>query len=229
MQDYRCSGPLSTKRAHVVIMFVKQGRSAGDARAGKKQGATEAFLMPTRLTLICDGATAATRVAAFPLDEPLEDRALSRAAVLGQALRRADRALTSPALRARQTAAALSLDAAVTPSARLRPRALGRAQAWGEQLCHVALGLRGSSYAMMRIRTNLEDHLPRESHHSVSLSNISHASYNIDRFTIWAFDLTSSANASAPTCVGNSASCVIVRKSRQFKIETGFAEQLQDA
>jgi broad specificity phosphatase PhoE len=83
--------------------------------------------MPTRLTLTCDGATAATRVAAFPLDEPLEDRALSRAAVLGQALRRADRALTSPALRARQTAAALSLDAAVTPSARLRPRALGRA------------------------------------------------------------------------------------------------------
>jgi broad specificity phosphatase PhoE len=66
--------------------------------------------MPTRLTLICDGATAATRVAAFPRDEPLEDRALSRAAVLGHGLRRADRALTSLALRARQTAA-LSLDA----------------------------------------------------------------------------------------------------------------------
>jgi broad specificity phosphatase PhoE len=65
--------------------------------------------MPTRLTLTCDGATAATRVAAFPLDEPLEDRAPSRAAVLGQALRRADRALTSPALRARQTAAIVSV------------------------------------------------------------------------------------------------------------------------
>lgn len=104
--------------AHVVIMFVKQGRGAGDARAGNKQGATETFLMPTRLTLICDGATAATRIAAFPLDEPLEDRALSRAAVLGHALRRADRALTSPALRARQTAAALSLDPAVNSSLR---------------------------------------------------------------------------------------------------------------
>ncbi len=74
--------------------------------------------MPRRLTLICDGATAATRAAAFPQDEPLEDRALSRAAVLGHALRRADCALTSPALRARQTAAALSLDAAVNSSLR---------------------------------------------------------------------------------------------------------------
>jgi broad specificity phosphatase PhoE len=74
--------------------------------------------MATRLTLICDGATAATRVAAFPRDEPLEDRALSRAAVLGHGLRRADRALTSLALRARQTAAALSLDAAVYSSLR---------------------------------------------------------------------------------------------------------------
>jgi broad specificity phosphatase PhoE len=74
--------------------------------------------MSVRLTLICHGATAATRAAAFPSDEPLEDRALSRAAALGQGLRRADRAWTSPALRARQTAAALSLDAAVHPSLR---------------------------------------------------------------------------------------------------------------
>ena len=39
--------------------------------------------MPTRLTLICHGATAATRSGAFPVDEPLEDRALARAAALG--------------------------------------------------------------------------------------------------------------------------------------------------
>ncbi|KGM30735.1 histidine phosphatase, partial [Inquilinus limosus MP06] len=38
--------------------------------------------MPTRLTLICHGATAATRSGAFPADEPLEDRALLRAAAL---------------------------------------------------------------------------------------------------------------------------------------------------
>lgn len=74
--------------------------------------------MSKRLTLICHGATAATRTAAFPQDKSLEDRALSRATALGQVLRRADRAWTSPALRARQTAAALALDAAVNRSLR---------------------------------------------------------------------------------------------------------------
>lgn len=67
--------------------------------------------MPTRLTLICHGATVATRSGAFPADEPLEQHALARAAALKPAIRRADRAWTSPALRARQTAAALGLDA----------------------------------------------------------------------------------------------------------------------
>ncbi|MGK9234832.1 histidine phosphatase family protein [Inquilinus limosus] len=71
--------------------------------------------MPTRLTLICHAATAATRSGSFPSDEPLEARALAEAAALRSALRRADRAWTSPALRARQTAAALGLDAAEEP------------------------------------------------------------------------------------------------------------------
>jgi broad specificity phosphatase PhoE len=74
--------------------------------------------MPTRLTLICHGATAATRSGAFPADEPLEKRALARAAALQPTLRWADRAWTSPALRARQTAAALGLDAAEEPALR---------------------------------------------------------------------------------------------------------------
>jgi broad specificity phosphatase PhoE len=74
--------------------------------------------MSMRLTLIAHGATAATKAAAFPQDEPVETRALSSAAVLGQRLGRTDRAWTSPALRARQTAAALSLDPVVTPSLR---------------------------------------------------------------------------------------------------------------
>lgn len=74
--------------------------------------------MPTRLTLICHGATAATRSGAFPADEPLEERALARATALKPAIRRADRAWTSPALRARQTAAALGLDAVVEPALR---------------------------------------------------------------------------------------------------------------
>lgn len=74
--------------------------------------------MPTRLTLICHGATAATRSGAFPANEPLEERALARVAALKPMIRRADRAWTSPALRARQTAAALGLDAVDEPALR---------------------------------------------------------------------------------------------------------------
>jgi broad specificity phosphatase PhoE len=74
--------------------------------------------MPTRLTLICHGPTAATRGAAFPLDEPLEEGTSEQAKTLGLSLRRWDHAVTSPALRARQTADALSLNASVHPALR---------------------------------------------------------------------------------------------------------------
>jgi broad specificity phosphatase PhoE len=74
--------------------------------------------MPGRLTLICHGATTATRVSAFPLDEPLEDGVAERARMLSPTLRRWDRAVTSPALGARQTAEALSLDACAHPALR---------------------------------------------------------------------------------------------------------------
>jgi broad specificity phosphatase PhoE len=74
--------------------------------------------MPTRITLICHGSTLATRLAAFPLDEPLEDRAMDQAAALRETLRRADRAWTSPSICARQTAAALSLDPVTDPMLR---------------------------------------------------------------------------------------------------------------
>ncbi|MPZ59464.1 MAG: histidine phosphatase family protein [Rhizobiales bacterium] len=73
--------------------------------------------MPARLTLVCHGATAATRASAFPLDEPLEDGVEDQARTLGLSLRW-DRAVTSPALRARQTAEALSLNALVQPALR---------------------------------------------------------------------------------------------------------------
>jgi broad specificity phosphatase PhoE len=63
-----------------------------------------------RITLICHGATAATRRAAFPTDEPLEDETSEAIVAFGLRLRRADRVLTSPLVRARQTAAALELD-----------------------------------------------------------------------------------------------------------------------
>jgi broad specificity phosphatase PhoE len=67
--------------------------------------------MTGRLTMICSGATAATRHAAFPLDEPLEPQAVLLAQALGDQLRRADRVWSSPALRSRQTAQALGLQA----------------------------------------------------------------------------------------------------------------------
>ena len=71
--------------------------------------------MPVRLILVCHAATAATREPAFPDDEPLDRRSLAR---LGTRPLRIDRAWTRPALRARQTAAALGLDAAVEPALR---------------------------------------------------------------------------------------------------------------
>lgn len=73
--------------------------------------------MPTRITLICHGSTRATRSAAFPSDEPLEKPAVPTSGTLAS-LRRADRSWTSPALCARQTAAALALEATVDPDLR---------------------------------------------------------------------------------------------------------------
>lgn len=74
--------------------------------------------MPARLTLICHGATAATRASAFPLNEPIEDGVVDQAKRLGSSLRRWDRAVTSPALGARQTAEALSVNAVMHPALR---------------------------------------------------------------------------------------------------------------
>jgi broad specificity phosphatase PhoE len=69
----------------------------------------------TRLTLIRHAPSAATRRSAFPVDEPLDARALEEARALAPRLERADVAWTGPAARARQTAEALGLDATVAP------------------------------------------------------------------------------------------------------------------
>ncbi|TPM96783.1 histidine phosphatase family protein [Mesorhizobium sp. B2-1-3A] len=71
--------------------------------------------MLVRLTMICNGATAATRLGAFPADEPLEPRSLMLAKAMRGTLRRAERVWTAPSLRARQTAEALGLEASVEP------------------------------------------------------------------------------------------------------------------
>jgi broad specificity phosphatase PhoE len=67
--------------------------------------------MPTRLLLIAHGATEATRQAAFPLDEPIDAEAQAIAENLAATLMRAKRVYAGPERRARETAAALGLEA----------------------------------------------------------------------------------------------------------------------
>lgn len=69
--------------------------------------------MTTRLTLLCHGATAATAEGRFPDDEPLLAGSDLDAGRVAGALRPVGRALTSPALAARQTAAHVSPEAVV--------------------------------------------------------------------------------------------------------------------
>jgi broad specificity phosphatase PhoE len=67
-----------------------------------------------RLLLIRHAPTDAVRRAAFPVDEPLDDAGRAAAAALIGRLGRGN-ALSSPALRARETAAAAGLQATVDP------------------------------------------------------------------------------------------------------------------
>lgn len=71
--------------------------------------------MTTRLRLLCHASTKAVRNAAFPADEPLDDRAREKLPGLRHNLHHADRCFTSPALRAKQTAEALNLSAIAEP------------------------------------------------------------------------------------------------------------------
>ena len=74
-----------------------------------------------RLALICHAPTKATRLAAFPVDEPAEPKALEKAldgAALPARLRKPAQCWTSPGLGATQTAAALALNATIEPQLR---------------------------------------------------------------------------------------------------------------
>jgi len=72
----------------------------------------------TRLRLLCHASTSAVRTSAFPADEPIDSQKQHVLAVTQRRVLHADRCLTSPALRARQTAEALQLDATVEPALR---------------------------------------------------------------------------------------------------------------
>ena len=80
--------------------------------------------MAPRVTLICHATTRALRAATFGGDDPIDDIGRTKAQRLAGSLHRADRYLTSPALRARETAAALGLTATVDE--RLRDCDFGR-------------------------------------------------------------------------------------------------------
>jgi broad specificity phosphatase PhoE len=67
------------------------------------------------LSLICHAPTVAVRNAAFPSDEPLDLQGGAMAAAAADTVRRVDEAWTSPALRARQTADAMRLEARIDP------------------------------------------------------------------------------------------------------------------
>ncbi|MGU3493902.1 histidine phosphatase family protein [Xanthobacteraceae bacterium A53D] len=97
--------------------------------------------MVRRLTLICHGATAATRAAAFPDDEPLEAAAVEKARVLAPFLGKASQVLTSPMQGARETAQALGL--AAVPDANLRDWDCGswRGRSYEDLQAHEADGL----------------------------------------------------------------------------------------
>ncbi|MFA7306268.1 MAG: histidine phosphatase family protein [Hyphomicrobium sp.] len=80
--------------------------------------------MVQRLTLISHAPTAATRAAAFPLDEGIDEKARRDASALSGDLPQFLTAWTSPARRAIETAAALNVDAKIEPL--LRDMDLGR-------------------------------------------------------------------------------------------------------
>jgi broad specificity phosphatase PhoE len=69
--------------------------------------------LTARITLISHAATSAVRSAAFPLNEPLEERELARIAKIGWQAPRAQHIVSGPEERARQTAEALGLAATV--------------------------------------------------------------------------------------------------------------------
>ena len=74
--------------------------------------------MTARLDLLAHGASAATRAARFPDDEALEASAVDALEAFRGRLRPYGRVLTAPARAARETAAALGLDADVETALR---------------------------------------------------------------------------------------------------------------
>jgi broad specificity phosphatase PhoE len=71
--------------------------------------------MPPRLTFVASASTSATREAAFPLDEGLDERGRKDAAAMASVVRNASAVLASPARRALETAEAFGLEPEIDP------------------------------------------------------------------------------------------------------------------
>jgi broad specificity phosphatase PhoE len=84
----------------------------------KRLEADRESLVTARLDLVAHGASLATRAARFPDDDPLEACAVVALEALRGRLRSYGRALTAPGRAARDTAAALGLDADVETALR---------------------------------------------------------------------------------------------------------------
>jgi broad specificity phosphatase PhoE len=89
-------------------------------------------VVTARLIVICHASTAAIRGSCFPDNEPLDEHGKVSATALAGRLPNADRWLTAPELRARQTAEALGFDAAVEPALRDCDYAAWRGQSFDE-------------------------------------------------------------------------------------------------
>jgi broad specificity phosphatase PhoE len=74
--------------------------------------------LSARITLISHAPTEAQRRAAFPLDEPLDEREIAKVSALGWSAPRAQRIVSGPEMRVRQTAQALGLSAEVATALR---------------------------------------------------------------------------------------------------------------
>ncbi|MDN0084663.1 histidine phosphatase family protein [Crenobacter sp. SG2305] len=74
--------------------------------------------MTTRITLLCQPATAALRAGNFPADEPLDLKQVEKIATLAHAFGQPDQVLCSPALCAQQTARELGQLPTIEPALR---------------------------------------------------------------------------------------------------------------
>jgi broad specificity phosphatase PhoE len=72
----------------------------------------------TRLSLVSHAATQALRRAAFPLDEPLDPREISKISALGWKAPKTQKVVSAPERRTQQTAQALGLTSAITAELR---------------------------------------------------------------------------------------------------------------